>query len=160
MMRWVIAIAALASSQAVQAQERGAFNCEVERLYSTEVLDGNVAFRELSLDGVADPSEWEFFLRLRRDRMEIEWQQSPVSLYGNFETHSLSDGAAVGFQINRAPCLFTDSNCATMIQYATQPDGSLKLQMHPTALVGYPDGHIEPFAVIIDAVCKPEVAEE
>ena len=136
----------------------GAFDCQAD---VPVVISGQADKMQLQNMGGVEAAKMAFSLKLKGAKAEINWPSSPLNINGKGKAMATGTDAGMVQFTSAGPCLFTEKGCATMIHYAKQPDGSLKLLLSPTALISdQAKTTRSPFLVIVPAICKPKQAAE
>ena len=146
----ILAVAAKAAVPTVT----GAFDCQAD---VPVVISGQADKMQLQNMGGVEAAKMAFSLNLKGAKAEINWPSSPLNISGKAKAMATGTDAGMVQFTSAGPCLFTEKGCATMIHYAKQPDGSLKLLLSPTALISdQAKTTRSPFLVIVPAICKPK----
>jgi hypothetical protein len=149
--RWLFAAALLVPSAADAAD----YDCLLGKVYGLDSGEtGAPVAGEIRFGSGQGDAPWRFTLRREEREVEIVWRDSPMQFSGKSALIPTSDDSYAGFFVGRGPCLFTETNCGTTLHFAEQPDGTLKIQLHPLALTSFPDGHGEPFVVYLSGTCQ------
>lgn len=156
LIRWLAVIALGAASPAFAA-EGVQYDCVLGDAYSIiKSEDGAFKTNAIRFGDGSGERKWTFTLIHGDGEAEIVWRDSPMQLSGKSPLLPTSDDSYAGFYVGRGPCLFTETNCGSTVHFADQPDGTLKIQIHPIALGSFEDGHGEPFVVYLDGTCMPK----
>ena len=141
----VIVMAAAALAQA--------FDCQVDapRVIS---LDAGTSNTQL-IDGLS-AGALSFRIQFKGNDAEVIWKDSPIQMQGKQVVLPTSISSGLIFYLSGGPCLFTETACGTLVNYAKQPDGTIKLILTPTAITTDKDKQVRtPFLVAIPGQCKP-----
>jgi hypothetical protein len=118
------------------------FDCRVSAPEVATTVDGKKMLQ--SMEGVPQEA-LSFKLKMSKKDIEVIWEQSPIFTTG--------EGAGAVIFLSSGPCLLTDKMCGSLLNYATQKDGSLLILITPTALVSEQDGSKRPFLAAIYGKC-------
>jgi hypothetical protein len=130
----------------------GGFDCQLSTPQAVNVSNGAVSGTPIGLPSTA----LAFRLDIKNDQGSVDWKDSPIQLSGKQVILPTGPDAGMVLFTSGGPCLFTENACATMLNYAKQPDGSLRLVVTPTALVTDSASKTRsPFLVAIEGQCTP-----
>ena len=131
----------------------GNFDCQIDQVAAVSVDAGKASAS--MIEGL--PSEaLAFRMRFDKDLVTVEWPNSPIQANGRQPAIPTGPDAGAVLMIDAGPCLFTETSCASMFNYARQPDGSLKLLITPTALSSDRENKLRfPFLVSMTGSCTP-----
>jgi len=143
-------ILAAAAKAAVPTVE-GTFDCQSDMPAIIAANDGKV---QLQAMGGISPDNLRFAMTLKGDKALVGWDKSPVNVSGKAKVIATGTDAGMALFESNGPCTFTEKSCATMLHYAKQADGSLKLLISPTALItDQAKTTRSPFLVIVSGRC-------
>ena len=128
----------------------GSFDCQLSTPQAIGINNGTVSGSAIGL-----PSEaLSFRLDIKNDQAVIDWKNSPLQMSGKQAILPTGPDAGMAMFLSGGPCLFTETACGTMLNYAKQPDGGLRLVVSPSALVTDKEsGTRSPFIVAIEGRC-------
>ncbi|BBC73011.1 hypothetical protein AEB_P2143 [Altererythrobacter sp. B11] len=159
-MKWVVIIAAGIASQAAAA-ETSAYDCMLGEIYSIRAdSEGKDVVNPIQFRGGLGDKAWGFSLIQDEETVEISWPESPMQFSGKSPLIQTSEDSYASFRVGRGPCLFTEGHCGTLLQFAKQSDGRLKIQLQPIALLSFEDGHREPFIAYINGTCEAKDGDQ
>ena len=140
-----------AAAKAAVPTVSGSFDCQSDMPAVIAANDGKVQLQ--AMGGIA-ADRLKFSLVLKGDKAEADWDKSPVNIDGKAKVIATGTDSGMALFESAGPCTFTEKSCATMLHYAKQPDGSLKLLLSPTALITDQSKTTRsPFLVIVSARC-------
>ena len=140
-----------AAAKAAVPTVSGTFDCQSDMPAVIAANDGKV---QLQAMGGITADRLKFTLALKGEKAEANWPNSPVNINGKAKVMATGTDAGMALFDSNGPCTFTEKGCATMLHYAKQPDGSLKLLLSPTALItDQAKTTRSPFRVIVAARC-------
>ena len=143
----ILAMAAKAAEPTVV----GAFDCTAD---VPVVIAGQGDKIQLQRMGGINAAKMGFTLVLKGDKAVANWPESPLNVGGKAKVMATGTDAGMALFTATGPCVFTEKGCATMLHYARQPDGSLRLLLSPTALISDPaKTSRQPFLVIVPGRC-------
>ena len=130
----------------------GSYDCTIDQVAAVSVEGGKAT---ASTIGGLPPEALRFALEFKGNDASIKWPNSPIQVSGKQTVLPTAPGAGMILAVSPGPCLFTERSCATMVNYAQQPDGSLKLLLTPTAVSFDQDHKLRfPFLVSMDGSCS------
>lgn len=140
-----------AAAKAAVPTVSGTFDCQSDMPAVISANDGKV---QLQAMGGISPDNLRFALVLKGDKALVNWEKSPVNVNGKAKVIATGTDAGMALFTSEGPCTFTEKGCVTMLHYAKQPDGSLKLLLSPTALItDQAKTQRSPFLVIVPGRC-------
>jgi hypothetical protein len=147
---------ALAIAAAVVAGPTGVYDCSLDDVSAVDVEHGKAIAS--MIEGL--PTEaLKFRIIYQGDNATVDWPNSPIQASGKQTVLGTAPGAGMILMVAPGPCLFTEAACASMLNYAHQADGSLKLLLTPTAVTYDKDHNTRfPFLVSIRGICTPAKA--
>jgi len=136
---------------ALAAVPTGGFDCDLSQIAAVSVEQGKATAG--TIDGLPADAK-KFHLQFFGNNVAVDWPGNPIQAAGKNTVLPTGPGAGMVLFVSAGPCLFTEQACATMINFAQQPNGSLKLLITPTALTLDQDHKTRyPFLVLIDGQC-------
>ena len=130
----------------------GSYDCTVDQVTAVSIEGGKATAS--MIEGLPADS-MKFGLEFKGDDASIEWPNSPIQVSGKQTVLPTAPGAGMILAVSPGPCLFTERSCATMVNYAQQADGSLKLLLTPTAVSSDRDHKLRfPFLVSMEGSCS------
>jgi hypothetical protein len=153
-MKWIVIFAAGIAAQAA-ATETPVYDCMLGEIYSVGAdSGGKVAVNPIQFGGGLRDKAWGFSLAYDEETVDISWPDSPMQFSGKSPLIQTSEDSYASFRVGRGPCLFTEGHCGTLLHFAKQSDGRLKIQLQPIALSSFEDGRREPFVAYISGTCE------
>jgi hypothetical protein len=96
-----------------------------------------------------------FQMTLKGSNAEVVWPDSPIQMQGKQVVLPTSPDSGMVMFLSGGPCLFTETACGTMVNYARQPNGSIQLILSPSAITTDKDRKVRtPFVVAIPGQCS------
>ena len=144
-------MSALFLAAAAAGLPAGPFDCEIKQVAAIDYDAGKVSAS--MIEGVPSDS-LKFALSINGSEAIVDWPNSPIQANGKQHVLSTGNSAGMILMVSPGPCLFTERACASMINFAQQSDGSLKLLVSPTALSTDKEHDVRfPFMVYMDGNC-------
>jgi hypothetical protein len=127
------------------------YDCSVANIQAVDIRAGTVSGNPIN--GL--PKEaLSFRLSLDGANATVAWPDSPIQMNGREPIVSTSPGSGMSLFLSAGPCLFTETNCGTLFNYATQPDGSVQFIATPSAVATDQGTEVRhPFLVMINGQC-------
>lgn len=135
------------------------FDCDVESPKNV-VRDGDKITAGAIRFNPARNYQWKFVFALEEKKdgrlfAKIDWPKDPVGTAGTFQALSTGERSFAVLTYNKGPCLFTETSCATVVNFIERPDGSAKVSLIPTAMGGdFGKDTRGPMHVFIDGTCQ------
>jgi hypothetical protein len=127
------------------------FNCE---LSPPRVVSLDEGTSKVELINGLPAAAMTFRMVLKGNSAEVVWKDSPINMQGKQVVLPTSPDSGVIMFLSGGPCLFTETACATMVNYAKQPDGGIKLILTPSAITTDKGRQVRiPFLVAIPGQC-------
>ena len=146
-----------AAAAAAEPTVFGQFDCTAD---VPVVIAGQGDKMQLQRMGGIDAGKMAFTLVLKGDKAQANWPDSPLNIGGKAKVMATGTDAGMALFTSIGPCVFTEKGCATMVNYAKQADGSLKLLLSPTALISdQAKTTRQPFLVIVPGTCTAKKDE-
>ncbi len=150
--------AALITLAAAVGVLTGSFDCHLDQVASVSIEGGKATAS--MIEGLPQDA-LSFRLSFQKSDAIIDWPNSPIQADGRQAVLPTAPEAGMVMMLSGGPCLFTDGACASMINFAKQPDGSLKLLVTPTAVSSDQDHKTRfPFLVSMTGICIPVGAQK
>jgi hypothetical protein len=136
---------AISAAALLAASLPGNYDCTIERqavVTETGVQPGDaVQFPETERDA------WRFSVRVRAPanaapQVEVRWPANPIQIAGTHAAIDLAPGHVAFMAAARGPCMFTEINCASLIQLSAREDGSAAFTIMPAGLAGPTQLHV------------------
>ncbi len=136
---------AMSAAALLAASLPGSYDCTIERqavVTETGVQPGDaVQFPE------ADRDAWRFSVRVRTPanaapEVRVEWPANPIQIAGTHPGLDLAPGHVAFMAMARGPCMFTETNCISLIQLSAREDGSAAFTIMPAGLAGPTQLHV------------------
>jgi hypothetical protein len=128
------------------------FNCQ---LSLPRVISLNEGTSKADLINGLPAEAMSFQLNLKGNNAEVVWPDSPIQMQGKQAALPTSSDSGMIMFVSGGPCLFTETACGTMVNYAKQPDGSISLILIPSAITTDKDRQVRtPFLVAIPGQCS------
>jgi hypothetical protein len=128
----------------------GSYDCQLSAPQAVGISNGKVSGSAIGLPAAA----LSFRFDIKNDQALVDLKDSPLQLNGNQVILPIGPDAGMVMFVSGGPSLFTESACGTMLTYAKQPDGGLRLVVTPTALVMDAESKTRsPFIVAIEGQC-------
>ena len=132
------------------------YDCEIESPAVVSITESGAASRQ-PFEGLP-PEALRFSITLDGQHSAIDWPNSPIQTTGEQTILPTSDQSGMVLSVFEGPCLLTEQACATMLSYARQPDGTLRILIQPTAISRNQNTDIRvPFLVFARGECTPKV---
>jgi len=102
---------------------------------------------------------WRFSPHLREranaaSEVEVRWPANPIQIAGTHAALDVAPDHVVFLAMARGPCMFTELNCASLIQLSTREDGSAAFTIMPAGLARDASGVSSQFHVIFTGTCR------
>jgi hypothetical protein len=137
----------------------GSYDCTIERqavVTEAGVQPGNaVSFPE------AERDNWRFSVRLRENRnaapqVEVRWPANPIQIAGTHPALDMAPGHVAFIAMARGPCMFTETNCMSLIQLSAREEGGAFFTIMPAGLSRDEAGVRTQLHVIFTGACRPQ----
>jgi len=150
--------AGLLTLAAAAGMVTGSFDCSIDQVAAVSVADGKATAS--MIDGLPADA-LKFRMSFKKEEATIDWANSPIQANGKQSVLPTAQDAGMIMILSGGPCLFTEGACASMFNFAKQPDGSLKLLVTPTAVSFDQDRKTRfPFLVSMTGICSPSGASK
>ena len=128
------------------------FNCQLSPPRAISLDEGTS--KANVIEGL--PAEaMSFQMILKGSNAEVVWPDSPIQMAGKQVVLPTSADSGMILFLSGGPCLFTETACGTMVNYARQPDGSIQMILTPSAITTEKDRKVRtPFLVAIPGQCS------
>ena len=141
---------------AASALVSGNFDCRLDApaAVSTEAGQASASI----IEGLPSDS-LKFRAEFSKGYLTIDWPDSPIQINGRQPIIPTALQAGAVLYVSQGPCLFTEMGCGALVNFARQPDGSLKLLVTPTAISTDQARQVRsPFLVSVTGVCTARTA--
>jgi len=136
------------------------FDCTMEIPRSLSIKGDKAEVTPLNISAKV-PFGYSFNLSFSQKRKDdlpeavIDWPNSPIQVSGHYPAIPTAGNSYAIIAFSPGPCLFTDTACATMINFVGEPDGNAKVLMYPAALTTTDEKLQlkEPFIVVLQGSC-------
>ena len=139
------------------------FDCEVESPLNV-IRDGEKLNSGRIGLNPARNWQWKFSLSIQKEEKSgwnasIEWPSDPVGAAGVFPAVPTGNRSFAIITYDEGPCLFTETSCATVVQFVERPDGSARVSLLPSAMVGdFKEDTRRPMHILMDGSCAARKA--
>ena len=146
---------AILSMAMLAASLPGNYDCTIDRqvvITEAGVQPGDaVSFPESERDA------WRFSLRVPRGdapTVVVDWAANPIQIAGSHQTLPVAPGQVFFVALSPGPCMFTEQNCATMVELSARDDGSAAFSILPTGSSRSESGVRSLFHVVFIGSCR------
>lgn len=127
------------------------YDCTVSQVAWLSYKDGKADAS--AINGVP-ANALKFGLQFKGEKATVVWPDSPIQASGVQPVLPTGPNAGLVMFVSAGPCLFTERACATMLNFAEQPDKTLKILITPSAITSDEDHKTRaPFLVYMDGLC-------
>lgn len=151
---------AILATALLAASLPGAYDCTIEhQIVLTE--NGFDAARQQVMFPASERDVWRFGLRVPRGdapTVVVDWAADPIQIAGSHRTLPVAPGQVFFVALSGGPCMFTEQNCATMVELSARDDGSVAFSILPTGSSRAESGARALFHVVFIGTCRPRNA--
>jgi hypothetical protein len=134
----------------------GNYDCAIEhQIVLTE--NGFDTARQTVMFPESEQDAWRFGVRVPRGdapRIVVDWPANPIQIAGTHQTLPLAPGQVAFVALSGGPCMFTEQNCATMVEFSAREDGGMAFSILPAGSTRAESGVRSLFHVVFIGTCR------